>query len=710
MQTTGSKSFLTKSLLPIWIFLCAWFYVRYAGSISNIHGSSFEDWASLLFKLHAIDPLNYATTLSISLLEALLFSASSTFAGTFALLWLQRDLKQQTHSTISWFVSFGTAFAIGSGILSIIFLALAELHQLTVLSVGTIMLINFVLGIRPIKQLFISRPPTNRLGSMGLYDWSIFLLTTTIVLVSLLYSTSRLSYDSVAIYFSGAKMIATTQSLQHFIADPFEISSLQSGLQYAALIRVFGDQAARIYSWVNGLIIILFSLALAEEVGLAKRPKLILLTLILSSTAFLDLMGDGKIDLASTVPAIAATYWMVANTRLSSIRIFLLIGFLTGLAMAARPFNIFLLALIIALYYVQTAFLKGKPIHVDTIKFLAVTSLLIGIGIVCLLSYQFIENWIILGNPLASIENYQKLNSSVWQWAFDPKLIWLFRILYPFTVTFANTPQSLGNISPLFLALLPALFFKDIREKVKIPDNLSILIRSSITTLVLWILIFFTVFEIRYVLFLWIILFIPFAIIIEATIESTNPLLRNTTRLVMLFILVFTAIRVVYIAIDTYSPLDKNGNPQCSNFSFCDYLKPINQNAQMGDRVLTFAAFRYYLRSDLFDCSTQNDEYIALQNLSHGHSTAFWAEVYREGYRYVAYENEYSVRHLQLGLIPNPYNTPPWMTLKPLYSKPGDPEVAYQILVNNPPVEVEETCRKTIDGIWEVQSLSNLGK
>ncbi len=147
------------------------------------------------------------------------------------------------------------------------------------------------------------------------------------------------------------------------------------------------------------MIIILFGLALAEEVGLAKRPKLILLTLILSSTAFLDLMGDGKIDLTSTVPAIAAIYWMVANTRQSSLRIFLLIGFLTGLAMAARPFNIFLLALIIALYYIQNAFLKGKQSNYDKLRFLARTTLLIGVGIVCLLSYQFIENWIILGNP-----------------------------------------------------------------------------------------------------------------------------------------------------------------------------------------------------------------------------------------------------------------------------------------------------------------------
>ena len=364
----------------------------------------------------------------------------------------------------------------------------------------------------------------------------------------------------------------------------------------------------------------------------------------------------------------------------------------------------------IALFYIQNAFLDRKEISWDNFRPLAITTLLISVGVICLLSYQLIENWIILGNPLASIENYETINSSIWQWAIDPRFIWLFRIFYPITVTFVNDPQSLGNISPLFLALLPALFFKDIREKIKIPENLSNIIRSSIVTLVLWIVVFFTIFEIRYVLFLWIILFIPSSLMIEAVIDSASSMLRTTARLAILIILTFIAVRAVYVAIDTYSPLDKNGNPQCSDYSPCDYLKPINQSAQTGDRVLAFAAFRYYLRSDLFACATQANEYTILQNLSHGDSMAFWTEVYREGYRFIAYDSEYSVRHLRLGLIPSPYNTPSWMTLTPLYGEPGDLEVAYQIQVTDPPVQVDKTCQKTSKGIWEIQSILNLGK
>ena len=341
MQPTRIKSFVNYSLLLTWIALCVWFYVRYPGSISNIYGSSFADWSSFLFKLQRINLPSYAATISTSLMEALFFSLSSTFAGTFLLVWLRGDFQEQTHSIISWLASFGTAFAVGSGILSIIFLTLAEAHQLTVLSVSIVMAISFIIGIQSVKNLFIFRPPMHRWGFKGRFTWSVVLLTITIVMFSLLYTTARLSYDSVAIYFSGAKTIAMTQSLQHFIADPSEISSLQSGLLYAALIRVFGDQAARMYSWINGLFIILFSLALAEEVGLKKRPMLILLALILSSTAFLDLMGDGKIDLTSTVPAIAAIYWITTSTKQSSFRKFLLIGLFNRVGHGGSSFQYF---------------------------------------------------------------------------------------------------------------------------------------------------------------------------------------------------------------------------------------------------------------------------------------------------------------------------------------------------------------------------------
>jgi len=106
MQPARIRSFVNYSLLLTWIALCVWFYVRYPGSISNIYGSSLADWSSFLFKLQRINLPSYAATISTSVIEALFFSLSSTFAGTFLLVWLRGDFKEQTHSTISWLASF----------------------------------------------------------------------------------------------------------------------------------------------------------------------------------------------------------------------------------------------------------------------------------------------------------------------------------------------------------------------------------------------------------------------------------------------------------------------------------------------------------------------------------------------------------------------------------------------------------------------------
>jgi hypothetical protein len=59
-------------------------------------------------------------------------------------------------------------------------------------------------------------------------------------------------------------------------------------------------------------------------------------------------------------------------------------------------------------------------------------------------------------------------------------------------------------------------------------------------------------------------------------------------------------------------------------------------------------------------------------------------------------------------LLPSPANTPAWLTLKPISGKLGEPTVAYQIVVNNPPFPIQKSCVKNPAGIWEIKSLENL--
>ena len=446
----------------------------------------------------------------------------------------------------------------------------------------------------------------------------------------------------------------------------------------------------------------LFSLALAKQLGLSNRGRVVLLAMIVSTTAILDLMGDGKIDLASSAPAMAAAYWMVVNSERRSVKVYVLTGFLAGMAMAARPYNIFLVGALIGIFELQRGLLRRHEGQTPALGALTRALLWTSLGALPWLGYHLASNWIILGDPIAFIRNYQKLSAGTWQWSFSPNEIWLFRLIYPITVTFLNTPQSLGSISPLFIGLIPLGLLKSVRDRAKVTGPLAPLVSATVLTLLAWILLTFMVFEIRYVMFLWVILFIPVAALIASALENVDALLRVFVRCGMVILLGFLAIRAIYISIDAYSPLDRQGNAHCRDLAACELLTPINKTAQTGERVLTLGAFRYYLRTDLFACSTTEPEYSRLEELSRTDNIAFWTEVYRDGYKYMAYESNYSTRHLYLGMIPNPYNTPAWLKLEPIFGKPGDTEVTYELEATNPPTSIQKQCSQN-GGTWEVQ-------
>jgi hypothetical protein len=305
----------------------------------------------------------------------------------------------------------------------------------------------------------------------------------------------------------------------------------------------------------------------------------------------------------------------------------------------------------------------------------------------------------IQGNPLAFLSSVSSINPSSGPWDYDPDQILAVRLLYPFISTYQNSPQTLGNISPLVVAFLPTLMIPEIRRKVQLSEQLSVLIVMALTTLLLWIFLFFTVYEIRYVFFLWAILFIAIAQIIAAILENGGQLLQNTAKTLILILLAFTLLRTAYIPLDTYSPIDENGNPQC----FCDSLSPINEAASPGERVLTLSAHRYYLRTDLFACSTKHEEYRSLREAARTGAEAFWREVQRQGYQYIAFEEEYTTRHLRMGIIPSSENAPEWLELQPLFATAEGTHIAYHIAVRNPPIDPDRDCKMNSSGVWQVQ-------
>lgn len=703
MKASYSGQLVGKALLLIWAILCVMFFIYIPSRVDFIHGFSIDNFPLTPQKFERIRLLEFIENLLGSFIIVILFSLACISFGSFFLkLILRNGLTQKKQTLPAWLAIIGTAFLLGHALFSIIFICLGILEKFRSVYIISTLATGFIVGFPSLKSIFFTSPIIKGLNVAdelnGPTSKKFLYFSIGILLLGLLYSSSRLSYDAVAIYFSDEKLTALTNRIQYFQDGSFVASSFQAGISYAALITIFGDQAARMYPWVNGVVIVIFSLAIGEKVGLSKQARLITLLLLLTSTAFFDLTGDGKIDLISTATAIAAVYWAIGDVTNRANPTSFLIGILAGLAIASRPFNAFLVSLFIGVYYL----LKICSRKDRQLSYIIKSTLWIGIGITCMIASHLFVNWAILGNPIAFLDNIQNVNSSTWQWTFDPNTLWVFRLFYPITLTIINLPQSNGNISPLFIAFLPGVLIKEIRERINISKELTETLAAAISTLILWITLLFTVFEIRYVLFLWIILFMAQAAVIEGFLVNNDLYLKKSVEFILVTLLMFISIRIIYIAIDTYSPIDEQGNPHCYDHDLCNLLEPINDMAAPGDRVLVLNAFRYYLRSDLLICSSKHEEYRTLQELSKNDQSAFWEEVYRQGYKYITYTTNFSQRHLGFSIVPGPDNTPDWLELKPIYGEPGEHVISYQIYVNDTSHRIEKTCKQNETGIWDV--------
>ena len=701
MKTHSLISIAALFLFLFWSISSVAFFIFFPARVSYINSVDIAN-APLSFQLFR----SFFTNENLfgfirSFMGMAAFSFACISIGRISLKPIKLDLETGTDTPLAKIANIATYFIVGNNIYSSVFLLLAGFYKITSLIVIFGISIGVIIGLPQLRSIFGDIPAIKFTGNP---KWKKFAWLAILILVAtVLTTTARISYDSSAIYFSNAKITAYTEHLKFFSNDTFVASSFQSSIQFVMLIQAFGDQSARMISWICGVMIIVFCIALGEKVGLSNSARVIVLVLLITSTAFIDLLGDGKVDLISTATAMATVYWMVTVFRQAySKKVPLVfIGLLAGFSITGRPFNAFLLGLFIVLFYLINQFAGNTAIK-QGFKDFIITMVWIGLGVGIAGLFHLFVNWMIYKDALAFLHSVSNINSASGPWDNDPKAMLALRLLYPLTVTFRNTPQSLGNISPLAIIFLPTLLIKMVRDNLKLSSEIKLIASIAAITITLWIFIFFTVVEIRYVLFLWIIIFLLIAKIIETYVETGNPILQSSSMGLIGCLLVFIVIRTGLISLATYSPIDQQGNPKCSDFILCDFFSEINQTAESGERVLTLTAFRYYLREDLFACSTSNEEYSTLKDLSYESPELFWEEVYRQGYAYIAYENDYTTRHLQFNIIPDPKSTPKWIKLERIDNNATVSVAAYKIIFTQPPLGPRKSCELNKQGIWSV--------
>jgi hypothetical protein len=645
-----------------WASLCLAFFIVGPVRRSGIHLFPLEGQTlnTIVPQIAAINFPELLTNTLKAFTGSAVFALSAIGLGLFFI----KIIDRQAETADEGGRILATAFMVGQSLFSFLFLFFLIAFQKFLPITSTIV---FLMGL---IFLFLRIHPYTHSISKKVRELSCFSQEREVNLLvifsiigfgcTLLYSSSRLSYDAASQYFTQAKMIALSERailLSH--KDIFAGSSIYQISLQSAIIQLFGDQAARMYSWMNGLAILSFGMIIGERVGISRRARFLFLPLVLTTTAFVDLLGDGKIDLANTALVLASVYWFLRSLQKPSRLFFFLAGLFGGLAIVARPYNAILLGvffLLLILCYVWSAqerivfirsLIYASPGFFPPMLFWGVSYLIV--------------NTVFIGDPFAPLSLLGLSKSGLPYYINGMKRIFL-TVTYPIVVTYDGTFDSLGFISPFFLGFISLIFIKEVRTFRTLPRELIFVSISSLLTLYLWIIAFGSLFiyEVRYVLFLWMIIFLAMAQLLDNAMLA-SAFFKAGVQVVIITLLFVMTMRTIIISLATYSPIALDNFPQCHNLPNCTFFAPVNLIADPGDRVLVLSAYRYYLRPDLFACSSNKDDYLALEKAALQSPNKFWEEIHRQGYEYIIYDSLYNkyilhFQNLSDMLIPSPSN------------------------------------------------------
>ena len=255
------------------------------------------------------------------------------------------------------FVFLATAFLLGLGSLGQFWTLLALSGQLTRIAtvplLGLLTVTALLLGRRHRSDLAVSLRNTLdelRRAPLGLR------LVLVFALASFTYSFTSLgrefSGNSLALHMMVAKAAAASGLLErHWFQAGNESYGLIGEMTYAVLIQIGRDDAAQMVTWVVLFAIAATLVGICAEVGIGLRGQIVAMTSLITSTAVLIWVGEGKIDLISTSSA-PFTLFLIPRADLSldcRPQIWMVAGLFAGLAVATKLILGFFLVIMISL-------------------------------------------------------------------------------------------------------------------------------------------------------------------------------------------------------------------------------------------------------------------------------------------------------------------------------------------------------------------------
>lgn len=487
--------------------------------------------------------------------------------------------------------------------------------------------------------------------------WKLFLSIIILLLVILAIGSIILppSGDGETFYMVLPKIMAYTGYLRppH---DYFQFAriGLFGEFHFAALMIIASAAAAKFLVWFYALVVIGLLFFIGKSIGLKAKGQIVVLAILLTSSAFTNYISDGKTDIFAAAFGLATYYWLlqVGKKRLIAL---ILTGIFLGFAIVAKLSNAIVMIPGVLVFLTWNNYLEIKNYNLPVLvlcKKLSIDLLIVGFFAFLVFIPTIIKNHVLFTNtssvyytsdwsmPISPVAIHSPVPVNLAYSAINTVWIWVKQIFgpfinFPFLVTFWEYPAKGNNMSILALAFLPLLYLR--RQSILVQKQIFYMV---VLGLGLWIAFRSTVVQPRYIL-ATLLIFIPLiALSVENIFDQDNylPILKKVILGSIFIILAFSLVVHIYLKF----------NPGYIEGSHHQAMNFINQKAVVGDRIFLVGSYSYFLRPDLLvDLNMPSNSIAQDKNLSS------WENIYNHGFNYVIIQKDdsYSVADFE-GKLP----------------------------------------------------------
>lgn len=602
-------------------------------------------------------------------------------------------------------LSVSIHFALGSAFLSSLWLCLglggilySWLIWLVLITMSSLVVWRYFSHLRVHNKPILVKPLLHTFCKKPMY---LILLVLSVCLMSwfgvLAYVRPQFG-DPGAFYMVYAKIIAATGQITAMPGMYHDFSSigLSGELHDAALMAIGTPAMAKFFAWIAGLAILMILKDLARSVGGGLVAQVVAVMILLTSTSFTDYLSDGKTDVFPFLLGIAAVYSIIGARESQSNAYILISGLLTGFALTAKfSFIICLLPAVLTLFLFKEFYRDKRLQGSNWIQQTSGRLMLLGLGILIASLPHLLKNLILFDNPFVPFFGMQSNWTSQSGWFSLKDTLWII-VTYPVALVFGLYPLMGGNISMLWLAAIPLIFFIP-RSMLSIRLSVVQLTLSGLVGLLFWMLIQPSIFVPRYFLSTFMML-IPLPSLAVEYIwqhEFRPRIISACLALVAAMLLLITPF-VPPAGVWTALPEKiisylSNGSPECGLelSTYCDGFASLNDVAKKGDRVYVAGYHTYWLRSDLLQCINEVGE----SNLS---ATEVWTSLYENGFMHIAVQKP---THRHILDILDPSKAPTWLKVSAEFINSDMP--IFHLKAIDSARHPKLICRGSENNIWK---------